>query len=670
MKFIKVARRLAVIAGVAFVSALLVVPGVGAMTLAADIPSPEAPRPLNVLPSTVRGSLPMTGVPGSQQYLATMLYSYARTPAFWQAAARVNAGTATGAEITLVQQANGTYAVPATKLETLGKVVGGVSTAIGGYSAGVTIGAGTLDVLREVGILGFDPDGAVCGAVGATFAPLLGADCSGFLEFPSAFEPNTDAAEGWGLSTPICNLTGTWCAVVVAINTFTWKPSGAWATGHQICFDRTVGAGAPPDGIWGYNTGEGAEPKGTLGLAGTNFAGTWQGATGTNLTNRLTMSGGTYTPNPVACPAGADYALIWSWNRNNTGTTWGVPALPSSLRIGDAGEGVPAAAGDPLRVLRCVIVASGEEFSLDSATFRESEGVLPKPVCPPVPAGLVLESTRILEVNLDDGSWLELWSQATTDEFQAVGVLAPECGSGTCMLDLRLEGVGSCFQSPTSCKGWFADPDKGSKYSCHYGTHVVDLAECTVYAPSFEPGATTTGNVYGDPASGAAVQNPNPVAGTDPDGSGVACFPSGWGVFNPLEWVYRPVVCAATWAFVPRTEVVQEHAATITTAWADTLPAQAPQIVNGWIAALPEDVGGCQGPPINLDEAFGEFDVDAGGTRYPLSACDPPWDWVAGIARVVSTGAVALAAAFAVTRYLGMTIGFGGFGAGGRGGVS
>lgn len=50
-----------------------------------------------------------------------------------------------------------------------------------------------------------------------------------------------------------------------------------------------------------------------------------------------------------------------------------------------------------------------------------------------------------------------------------------------------------------------------------------------------------------DPCVGAwCVGGPQ---GPPPGGDGAECWPAGWGWFNPVEWVLRPVKCALLWAF-------------------------------------------------------------------------------------------------------------------------
>lgn len=107
-----------------------------------------------------------------------------------------------------------------------------------------------------------------------------------------------------------------------------------------------------------------------------------------------------------------------------------------------------------------------------------------------------------------------------------------------------------------------ASPDYGS---CMWGEVVMASSDCVgvpqsppvpqdkIYPdpePDPSPSTTTTttpGSGTDDRCPGPGCPNPEAPPG-DPggggDGGGGACWPSGWGWFNPLEWVYRPVVCA------------------------------------------------------------------------------------------------------------------------------
>ncbi len=682
MKILRLGKRAVVVAALGFVAALLVVPGAVSATLVADVIPPGTPPALNILPSTVKGAMPLTGVPGQQQYLATLLYSYGRSPQFWQAVAAQSAGTATAGQITLVQQANGSFGVPATKPNALVKTVGGVGTAITGYSIGAAIGNGTLD------LIGFDAEGAVCtqttGVARDAVALLTGVDCSAFVEMQPEFVPNLDAASS-GLTAGLCAggptsagaltppatgsptfASGTLVAHPCSAGYVYWRATtgDAW----QIIGHAYVAAVAETTpGNWSVTTD--IEYYGTPSGGITGGATSWiytrcVNGSGTGYTGTLTQTQGWSTTFTKACATGVAVAIE---TRTYSGTS---SSFASSYRWvytpGSTLTPPQVASGDPLRVLRCVVVHSGGSLSLDSATFRETDGVLPQVVCPDT-SGLTVESIQVLSVNLEDGSSTLVWSEETTPEYQEQHVLAPECADGTCLLDLRKEGE-SCFQAPESCAEWFADPDKESTYSCHYGTHAVDLAECTVYAPTFNEGAVQTGNVFGDPDTGATsgapagsslgTQQGAYATGVQDPSQTRSCLPQGWAALNPIEWVMRPVQCALEWAFVPRASVVDAVGVQVVTAWNDTAVAQVPEITTAWIAALPEDVGGCQGPSIDFGPVLEPLGIEAPPPSYPLSACEPPFDTIALIANVFTLGAVGILGAYAIVRNIAASIGY------------
>lgn len=639
--------------------------------------------------------MPLTGVPGRQQYLATLLYKFGRTPAFWQAVAAQTAGTATPGQITLVQQANGSFGVPATKTGGFLKVVGGVGTAVTGYSIGSTIGHATLE------LVGFDADGAVCenttGVVRDAVAVLTGADCSAFTEIPAEFVPNEDVEAGQiteGLCLdPATATTNTTVFLNPAANA-TWSSLAALpitpCSAGQLLWSPVSGDSSvvfTPSGYVQLLSVAQTGPRTVEAVIERHDYGTVTGGQtvrsrfyaiclNSGQTGALSGSGGSRVLDTLS---GGTITQTFSGSGTCNGFAVYVDSSKPSTELEACGGGstcyrsrgeaywvykpgatiapVVIASGDPQRVLRCVVVHSGGTLTRDSATFRESDGVIPQVLCPDV-EGLTVESIEIREVNLEDGSWLTLWSESTTAEYQAAIELAPECSNGTCLLDLRKDSVGSCFQSPTECAGWFADPDKGSKYSCHYGSHAVDLAECTIYAPTFQPGATTTGNVYGDPETGAVVPSPATLSGSDPDGSGQACWPSGWSVFNPLEWVFRPIVCA----FTPSQAAVVAVQTRIDTAISTSQPGT---IANTIAAADWSGItsGGCQGVLIDMTwlrrDAFA--DVDFPETLTIANACPgSPLEPYALFSSVIVAGGVIMACIKTWPALLGRIFNYGG----------
>lgn len=656
-----------------------------------DLIPPGAPSPVNVLPSTVRAVAPTSGT-AYQSFMAQVMYSYGRNPEFWRAAQAVNAGTATGQQITLVQQRNGNFAVPATRTSTFLKGAAGAGTAITGYSLGTMIGSTTLS------LIGYDAQGAVCsnttGAAQVALSLLSGQDCTGFMSIPAEFVPNTDATQT-GLASGLCGSYSTADGALgpVGGNSGPWpvfpEPEGCsagnilWTANGQeyqtighVEFVRLSQIGTTNQAeveyrvvYYGAQSGGWQQrslmyvsclsgPAGTPNSGINTTMGYWAvGGAQTPGTRVVTLTLGSYA-GQYACPYGmvgyidsifpkdAPPGGVGSWVSDPRWVTKPGYTMPPA---------VPAS-GDPLRTLRCVVTHDGGQITTrDSATFRETDGVLPQLLCPDI-SGLVVESVKVLNVNIDEGTTTVLYEETTTPEYQTARELAPECASGTCMLDLRKEGVGSCFQSPESCLGWFADPNKSSKYSCQYGSYAVDLAECTVYAPTFQPGATTTGDTYGDPTSGEPITNPAPNPGNDPTGEGRQCFPSGWGVFNPIEWIFRPVGCALESAFVPSQARVDAALGTIRQTWEASTPGSVVNTIGTMEFVAPS---GCDGITVDMSWlSVGGWSI---GSFQFMQAC--PGDFFAGFAsatKVIGYLAFTIAGVIGVTRQIGRIFGYGG----------
>lgn len=649
MKVLKLGKKMLAIAAVSFVAVLLVAPGtIAAQSTAGSLPPipPDVPPGLNVLPSTVKGATSALAGAGRLEVEAALLYKFSQTPGFWQAIAAHQAGTATAGQVELIESTKAGYAVPATRLGGLIRGVGVGATAISGYSVGTMIGN------QVTGVLGIDAAGVVCAAtsgVGQIVTGLLtGVDCEDFNEFHEGYVVNSDVVPGWYSGT---SCYGSMCATVVAKVTETL---GSTVNGWCLA----VTDPSPPSGSIGLFVAVSSNPA-VFGSTGATPE--------ADIRSLPWYQSGSWLDEKC------DAAAPGAWN-------YGHPAVDDAAdpavgwQIGSLAATVaePAeASANPERTLLCVITGTDSEvYEASTEPYTEEDGFLPQPNCPELPEGVWAGLVQIYEVV--DGDESLLYEQEVTPEFGDATTLAPECMDGTCLLDLRKEGVGSCFQSPESCAGWFADPNKESTYSCFYGTHAVDLAECTVYAPTFDPDAVTTGNVYGDPETGQPVGAP---AGASPGsdartfGQSVGdpatdrqCFPTGWGVLNPVEWVFRPVACALEWAFVPRPAVVQAVGVEVSTAWSETALAQPGQIVNGWAAGLPTGTGGsCLGPEVSLDDpALDPYGFE--GTYYPMQACDEPMATIAAITKVVISGAVILGGAFAIVRYLAATFGYVGVG--------
>lgn len=143
-----------------------------------------------------------------------------------------------------------------------------------------------------------------------------------------------------------------------------------------------------------------------------------------------------------------------------------------------------------------------------------------------------------------------------------------------------------CDPAAGNCEGWWTDPARDSKYRCGWGGDYYSAAQCIALKDFYdveEGGPVTETPPPGpntDPQPNPVDINSDPVRVVGPEnpvtqrpnvpwwkrviyewstGSTVdmqgACWPQGWGLLNPLQWVLRPIMCALTWAFVPTTSV-------------------------------------------------------------------------------------------------------------------
>ena len=266
----------------------------------------------------------------------------------------------------------------------------------------------------------------------------------------------------------------------------------------------------------------------------------------------------------------------------------------------------------------------------------------------------------------------------------------PQCVNG-CKLRVLVDG-NPCRVGVADCYDWLnVSP---SRVQCSYGTYTVGLADCDTLAYAYRsgngltfdpsspnqrpvpamsptdprpdttrgpgtaaPGPTTTvqpaptGTPSPTPTptatptpsgTGSPSATPSPTTVPAPGGSGAPgpgstpdesnCFPSGWGMLNPVEWVLKPVKCALVWAFVP-------PAGTLTTAvqgTRDTLSSKPPYSLIAPVAA----------PLIALGHSYGggcggSFADFGGGLVIPCSPGGAGWAVtlyaIASVAIVVTT---------------------------------
>lgn len=264
---------------------------------------------------------------------------------------------------------------------------------------------------------------------------------------------------------------------------------------------------------------------------------------------------------------------------------------PPAAPAGSAG----AAPKTITTTVRC-LKSDGTTFDLSVDSPATDPGVT-VPSCAASVAGSHAVNTTISAPHFPgDATPGNIWQAAPTGNAQ-YPACDPTTAATPCLLQIKLDGA-PCVVGAAGCVGWTSLLTTApSRLECDWGTYVLPLSDCDVLERAYEPdGAPATKpNTDGDPATWDGTTpatdpgnqpSPTPTAepgtGTDPSASPSAtadpgtgtnpspdpvpgtggqpdpsdpaaqqCWPSGWGMFNPAEWVLRPLGCA----FIPKTSI-------------------------------------------------------------------------------------------------------------------
>lgn len=347
---------------------------------------------------------------------------------------------------------------------------------------------------------------------------------------------------------------------------------------------------------------------------------------------------------------------------------------------------------------------TAEAVCTDPATGQQqtvSKSVVGREVIPTVtcPVGWVPDSVQWTR-NAADGTteWLGGMEPKTPDAY-------PDCPPGRCVRVITVDDV-PCRVGIEVCYDW-QNVQPPSRVKCEYGPYDMPLSECADLAhihktewgvtqdprkePQRQPGwlpSNPDGTVdwtrvgtdvrpndnpnpdYRPPVRGPIVNNPtlpdtdppplpdpptapmpptvsvpNPPGNPkDPDNPTRNCM-GGMASWNPVDWIYTPVKCALTWAFVPPNgsgpNLIGDFRAKVLTAE-----------LGAWLA-IPDDLfgslpqgSGCMGPPLNMPEMLG------GKTYYPLNACSEPMAKYANMSRSLITIVVVFYGMFSIVNSL------------------
>lgn len=479
---------------------------------------------------------------------------------------------------------------PATKGSKFKRTVAGATGALAAplvYDQAAQLGAAGMNQVG--GWLGWDVNGTVCGqtsnmgALGGALNWLSGQNCDQW-QFDHAYVPNSD---------------------LVDVQTVQAGPYAWWRSGYKT-------------GIYWCGPLMPDVPSGTsfvLTLADGKTASVWGGA-------------------------GWELPLICGGGQNPTRYLSSGDIVSVGVRVGSAPVvtyQVEKSKPDPERTVSCTVSYSeGGSTTVKANAYKDSDGSMVTPSCPPVPEGKTPSGVKITE-SAGGGADKTLYDEQTTDAYRDWVKNFPECGTGACLLDLLVktdtDKAASCFDLEKGCDGWFEDPQRDEKYICRYGTKSVSLAECFVYSGLFKPGRLDVGAPYSDPMTGAWSGGTNSIG---PDRQAMdqkvqspnvmrSCNGMAVTGFDPVGFVMRPVQCALEWAFVPRPAVVDAGFAGAGKAW----DGKAPQSVMAWAQnlKLTPAAQGCR------------RDVTLFGTTFPVVDNCPGsiMSSITGISRLLTT---------------------------------
>jgi hypothetical protein len=542
------------------------------------------------------------------------------------------------------------FKLPMTAASKLLKGVGGAASSITSYSMGTMIGGGI------VSMFGIDTQGTVCSSTGGVWQTIAsvasGVDCSGY-GVAEDYPVNGDASAA-PVGSKVCASSGTYAGACVQ-----WKGVKTFATGagsqpYGYATVWEISGTLPTVQVFSLSTcTRFSSPSGSCASFNSSAA-LWRGVPGSFTTEENWCS----FVVPVKNSNGSRCAVTSSSSSTLPPQmqviAYGLPGMTAS-QAGHVADGDP----NPGRHWQCVITdTAGTAYEAVSASFHESDPQWAPVSCPQLPPEAVTSNVSVWEVNETTGERTKVQDTDTTSGYRTAEENDPECTDGSCVLDLEYkDGTSwkSCFDAGTRCADWWAQRADTDVYRCTYGGDVVDNRECVLYKLVFQ---SSTSTEYCMPTSTALEDCVSTKTQTDPDtgtstgtgtapeyinteGNDVECFPTGWGVINPVSWVVMPVKCALTWAFLPPATYWPTAVAPLVTAWNATPPVAIPVAAANW--SFDFTVTGCDGIGVATIELFGHrvdnpFRVPSAcpGTRYAdLAAQFRLWS---GIVFAVVTG--------------------------------
>ena len=358
----------------------------------------------------------------------------------------------------------------------------------------------------------------------------------------------------------------------------------------------------------------------------------------------------------------------------------------------DLGEGAPPIATVTAEV-QCLEPGTGNRQTLTKSVASDG-GVIPLAPCP---RGWQPESVGWTQT-VPGGSPEYLGGIKPTTP-----ATYPDCAPGQCVRTVYVDGL-ECNALRPECFDWM-NTQPPTRVRCEFGPYNMPIAECAdlehlhksthgvTWGPNPETGtpqwlparedggidSTRVGTVYfpednpnreyrpplkgpliqigGEPSNPGqpdppppTVQIPPPVVNPPvPDlpepGNGTKNCIAGMASWNPVDWVFTPVKCALSWAFIPKNGTGADLFGDFRQKFTDSG-------IGPWLSVPPDlfgdlpQGGGCQGPALTMPESLG------GKTYYPLNACSDPMAKYANMSRSLITVVVVFYGMFSVVNSL------------------
>lgn len=276
-------------------------------------------------------------------------------------------------------------------------------------------------------------------------------------------------------------------------------------------------------------------------------------------------------------------------------------------------------------------------------------------------------------VNRTDGFGTQQIYQAGLDPtMNAAGATYADClyssGDTPCTLKLQWSPVGQTTWADCTLGGdWHCanyQVRTDFAYQCIWGTHVMQLSDCADMDAQGYYGTSTTAPPTQVQISGGTGTNTDPTTGQDStattgpapdatDTTGSNCMGGIWS-WNPVNWVYVPIKCALTWAFVPKEADLEAQTQTVHESVENssigTFFGAIGDFAGAFMPGDNETNVNCAGPAVSIP-AIGLNDI------HPLDACSEPMATLADYVHTILTVGVWVGMVLLTIKVLGGAVG-------------